>query len=290
MTSGVKTMTSQLKTLALLALLTGIILFLGGVLGGRVGLVIAFAIALLMNVSSYWFSDKIVLSMQRARVVSREEAPKLYNLVEDLAQGAGLPMPRVAVIPQQSPNAFATGRDPEHAVVAVTEGLLRLLSVEELRGVIAHELGHVKNRDILIQSVAAVLASVIMLIANMIQWAAIFGIGGDDEEGGNPLAALALAIVAPIAASLIQMAISRSREFLADQRGAEISGSPVGLANALQKLEAQAKHVPMRANAATENMFIVNPFSGRNVSRWFSTHPSTEERVSRLMDMARRPR
>ncbi|MFW5836916.1 MAG: zinc metalloprotease HtpX [Desulfovibrionaceae bacterium] len=285
-------MTSQIKTFLLLGLLTAVIIFLGGVLGGRVGLFIAFALALAMNVSSYWFSDKIVLRMYKARILSREDAPQLYAAVEDLAAGAGLPMPRVALIPQEAPNAFATGRDPDHAVVAVTEGILRMLSPQELRGVLAHELGHVKNRDILIQSVAAVLASVVMVIANMIQWAAIFGIGGSDEEGegANPLAALALAIVAPIAASLIQMAISRSREYLADEAGARISGSPQGLASALQKLDAYARQVPMKANAATENMFIVNPFSGRNVSRWFSTHPSTEERVGRLMEMARRSR
>jgi heat shock protein HtpX len=283
-------MTSQIKTFLLLGLLTAVIIFLGGVLGGRAGLFFAFALALAMNVSSYWFSDKIVLSMYRAKMLSREDAPELYAMVEGLAANAGLPMPRLALIPQQAPNAFATGRDPQHAVVAVTEGILRILRPDELRGVLSHELGHVKNRDILIQSVAAVMASVVMLIANMIQWATLFGFGGDDEDSPNPLAALAMALIAPLAATLIQMAISRSREFLADETGARISGAPLSLANALQKLEASARQIPLQANAATENMFIVNPFSGRNAARWFSTHPSTEERVQRLTAMARSAR
>ncbi|WP_432734707.1 zinc metalloprotease HtpX [Maridesulfovibrio sp. FT414] len=280
-------MTSQIKTFFLLAALTAIILFLGGMMGGRTGLIIAFALAMFMNVGSYWYSDKIVLSMYKARQLSASDAPMVYSMVQELAANAGIPAPRLYVIDQQSPNAFATGRNPENAVVAVTSGIMRILTPDELRGVIAHEIGHIANRDILIQSVAAVLAGAIMMIANMMQWAAIFGFGSsDDEEGVNPIAAIALAIIAPVAATLIQMAISRSREFLADSTGARISNDPKALASALYKLEATARNLPMDANPATENMFIVNPFSGGNMANWFSTHPSTEERISRLMAMA----
>ncbi|WP_320172010.1 zinc metalloprotease HtpX [Maridesulfovibrio sp.] len=279
-------MTSQIKTFFLLAALTAIILFLGSMMGGRTGLVIAFAFAIFMNVGSYWYSDKIVLSMYRARQLSASDAPMVHSMVQELAANAGIPAPRLYVIEQDSPNAFATGRNPENAVVAVTSGIMRILTPEELRGVIAHEIGHITNRDILIQSVAAVLAGAIMMIANMMQWAAIFGFGNDDEEGSNPIAAIALAIVAPIAASLIQMAISRSREFLADSTGARISHDPKALASALYKLDATVRNLPMDANPATENMFIVNPFSGGNMANWFSTHPTTEERISRLMAMA----
>ncbi|WP_319778002.1 zinc metalloprotease HtpX [Maridesulfovibrio sp.] len=279
-------MTSQIKTFFLLAALTAIILFLGGLMGGRTGLVIAFGFAIFMNVGSYWYSDKIVLSMYKARQLSANDAPQVYAMVKELAANAGIPTPRLYVIDQDAPNAFATGRNPENAVVAVTSGIMRILTPEELRGVIAHEIGHITNRDILIQSVAAVLAGAIMMIANMMQWAAIFGFGGDDEEGGtNPLAAILIAILAPIAASLIQMAISRSREYLADSTGARISGTPKALASALYKLDATARNIPMDANPATENMFIVNPFSGGNMANWFSTHPSTEDRIARLMSM-----
>ncbi|NDV22440.1 zinc metalloprotease HtpX [Desulfovibrio sp. JC022] len=280
-------MTSQIKTFFLLSALTGIILFLGGMLGGKTGLIIAFALAMFMNVGSYWYSDKIVLKMYDARQLSANDAPQVHAMVQELAANAGIPAPRLYVVDQDSPNAFATGRNPENAVVAVTSGIMRILTPEELRGVIAHEIGHIANRDILIQSVAAVLAGAIMMIANMMQWAAIFGFGGDDEEGGtNPLAAIMIAILAPIAASLIQMAISRSREYLADSTGAEISRDPKALASALYKLDATARNIPMDANPATENMFIVNPFSGGKMANWFSTHPSTEERISRLMSMA----
>lgn len=280
-------MTSQIKTFFLLAALTAIILFLGGLMGGRTGLVIAFGLAMFMNVGSYWYSDKIVLKMYNARQLSANDAPQVHAMVEELAANAGIPTPRLYVVDQDSPNAFATGRNPENAVVAVTSGIMRILTPEELRGVIAHEIGHIANRDILIQSVAAVLAGAIMMIANMMQWAAIFGFGGDDEEGGtNPFAAILLAILAPIAASLIQMAISRSREYLADSTGAQISNDPKALASALYKLDATARNIPMDANPATENMFIVNPFSGGNMANWFSTHPSTEDRISRLMSMA----
>ncbi|HAS89735.1 MAG TPA: zinc metalloprotease HtpX [Desulfovibrio sp.] len=280
-------MTSQIKTFFLLAALTAIILFLGGLMGGRTGLVIAFGLAMFMNVGSYWYSDKIVLRMYNARQLSANDAPQVHAMVEELAANAGIPTPRLYVVDQDSPNAFATGRNPENAVVAVTSGIMRILTPEELRGVIAHEIGHIANRDILIQSVAAVLAGAIMMIANMMQWAAIFGFGGDDEEGGtNPFAAILVAILAPIAASLIQMAISRSREYLADSTGAQISSDPKALASALYKLDATARNIPMDANPATENMFIVNPFSGGNMANWFSTHPSTEDRISRLMSMA----
>ena len=279
-------MTSQIKTFFLLAALTGIILFLGGMMGGRTGLVIAFGLAMFMNVGSYWYSDKIVLSMYKARQLSANDAPQVHAMVKELAANAGIPTPRLYMVDQDSPNAFATGRNPENAVVAVTSGIMRILTPEELRGVIAHEIGHIANRDILIQSVAAVLAGAIMMIANMMQWAAIFGFGGDDEEGGtNPFAAILIAILAPVAASLIQMAISRSREYLADSTGAQISNDPKALASALYKLDATARNIPMDANPATENMFIVNPFSGGNMANWFSTHPSTEDRINRLMSM-----
>ncbi|WP_419782040.1 zinc metalloprotease HtpX [Maridesulfovibrio sp.] len=279
-------MTSQIKTFFLLAALTGIILFLGGMMGGRTGLVIAFGLAMFMNVGSYWYSDKIVLSMYKARQLSANDAPQVHAMVKELAANAGIPTPRLYVVDQDAPNAFATGRNPENAVVAVTSGIMRILTPEELRGVIAHEIGHIANRDILIQSVAAVLAGAIMMIANMMQWAAIFGFGGDDEEGGtNPLAAIMIAILAPVAASLIQMAISRSREYLADSTGAQISNDPKALASALYKLDATARNIPMDANPATENMFIVNPFSGGKMANWFSTHPSTEDRINRLMSM-----
>lgn len=282
-------MTSQLKTFFLLAVLTALLLFLGGMLGGRTGLIIAFGFALLMNFGSYWYSDKIVLSMYKARELAPDEAPMLHAMVEEMAHKAGIPKPRIALIPQQQPNAFATGRDPDHAVVAVTEGIMRLLSPEELKGVLAHELGHVANRDILIQSVASVMASVIMMVANMMQWAAIFGMGNnDEEEGGNAFGAILLAILAPIAASLIQMAISRSREYLADETGARLSGNPLYLASALGKLESAAHQLPMKGNPATESMFIVNPFAGVKVGNLFATHPPIQERIARLQEMARR--
>lgn len=281
-------MTSQLKTALLLGLLTGLILLLGGAMGGRGGLYVAFILALMMNVGSYWFSDRIVLSMYGARELSPADAPALHAMVEELAHNAGIPKPRVAIIPQEAPNAFATGRGPEHAVVAVTQGIMRLLTPEELKGVLAHEIGHVKNRDILIQSIAATLAGVIMYVASMIKWAALFGFGGnDEEEGSNPIAAIGLAIIAPIAAMLIQMAISRSREYLADETGAQLSGTPDKLASALEKLTSWSQQVPMQdGNPATAHMFIVNPFSGQQIAQWFSTHPPVEERVSRLRSMA----
>lgn len=283
-------MTSNLKTMMLLALLSGIIIVLGGVLGGKGGIMIAFALALFMNVGSYWYSDKIVLRMYGAQEVGPQDAPMLHQIVDELAHKAGIPKPRICVIPEQAPNAFATGRDPEHGVVAVTQGIMQLLSTEELKGVLAHEIGHITNRDILIQSIAGVMATAIVSIANFMQFAAIFGFaGGDDEEGSNPFAALLLAFVAPIAASLIQFAISRSREYLADDTGARLAGNPLYLASALEKLNGYSQRVPMQhGSQATAHMFIVNPFSGANMAKLFSTHPPIEERVSRLRQMAHR--
>lgn len=282
-------MTSQLKTFFLLALLTGLILFLGQLMGGRTGLIVAFGFALVMNFVSYWFSDRIVLAMYKARPLAPEDAPSLHAAIAGMAAKAGIPAPRLVLIPQEAPNAFATGRNPQNAVVAVTEGLLRLLPPAEVKAVMGHELGHIAHRDILIQSVAAVLASAIMMLANMMQWAALFGMGGrDGEERGNPLAALLVAIFAPLAATLIQMAISRSREFLADAAGAEYSGQPLNLAQALARLHNASLELPMAANPATENMFIVSPFSGRRLGDWFSTHPPVEERIARLRELAGR--
>lgn len=282
-------MTSQIKTAMLLALLSGIIIVLGGAMGGKTGIMIALILALVMNVGSYWYSDKIVLSMYGAQEVGPNDAPMLHAMVEELAARAGIPKPRVCVIPEEAPNAFATGRDPAHGVVAVTHGIMRILSPEELKGVLAHEIGHIANRDILVQTVAGVLASVIVSVASMMQWAAIFGLGrSDDEEGGaSPLVAIMMAIVAPIAASLIQFAISRSREYLADETGAALAGNPLYLAGALGKLQEFSQRVPMQhGNQATAHMFIVNPFSGASMASLFSTHPPIEERIARLRSMA----
>ncbi|HXT71362.1 MAG TPA: zinc metalloprotease HtpX [Vicinamibacterales bacterium] len=274
---------SGLKTAALLAFLSGLVILAGGAMGGQQGLVLAFGVALVMNVGSYWFSDKIVLRMYRATEVG--EGHPLHSLTRNLAQKAGLPMPKVYVIPDMSPNAFATGRNPQHAAVAATEGIMRLLSQSELEGVIAHELAHVKHRDILISTVAATLAAAIMMLAQMARFAAFFGGGrSDDREGSNPLALLAMMILAPFAAMLIQAAISRQREFAADRGGAEIVGSPMGLALALRKIESAVKQVPMDANPATAHMFIMKPFSGQGLMGLFSSHPPTEARVKALME------
>jgi heat shock protein HtpX len=278
-------MSSTFKTTVLLATLSGLLLVIGDMLGGRGGLLIAFGFAIAMNFASYWFSDKIVLSMYRAKEVG-PDAP-LYRVVQRLAMRAQLPMPKVYVIPDDSPNAFATGRNPEHAAVAATEGLMRLMSESELEGVMAHELAHVKHRDILISSVAATIAAAIMMIARMAQFAAMFGGGrsSDDRDGGsNPIALLATVILAPVAAMLIQSAISRSREFGADAGGASIAGSPQGLMNALRKLEVASKRIPMDANPATAHMFIIKPFSVHGLLSLFSTHPPTEQRLAALSD------
>lgn len=283
-------MTSQIKTALLLALLSGIIISLGGLMGGRTGIVIALGLALIMNIGSYWFSDRIVLSMYSARELSPEEAPWLHQIVAELAANAGIPKPRVCIIPEQAPNAFATGRDPDNAVVAVTEGIMGLLSPEELRGVLAHEVGHIVNRDILIQTVAGVMASAIVSLANMLQFASFFG--GGDRDRGNPLMALVMALLAPIAASLIQMAISRVREYKADATGARLCGRPLDLAGALHRLGQASGRIPLnQGNPSTAQMFVVSPmFAVGGMSSLFSTHPPLEERIARLQEMARHGR
>jgi heat shock protein HtpX len=279
-------MVNNLKTVLLLGLLTGIILFIGS-FWGQNGLTIAFVFSILMNFGSYFFSDKIALRMYGAQPASREQAPRLYSILEFLSSRDNIPMPKVYIIPTDSPNAFATGRNPQHASVAVTEGALRLLDETELTGVLAHEISHVKNRDILISSVAATLAGMIMFIANMARFAAFFGgIGGggrDREEGGGLLGGLLTIILAPIAAMLIQMWISRTREYQADASGAEVVGSPYGLASALQKLEDYSKRIPMQASPSTAHMFIMHPFSGSALQNLFSTHPPTQKRIERLL-------
>ncbi|MFA4915573.1 MAG: zinc metalloprotease HtpX [Syntrophales bacterium] len=279
-----------IKTGLLLGVLTGLLMLIGGYFGGQHGVVIAFIFAVVMNFGSYWFSDKIVLRMYRAQEVSESQAPELFAMVKDLALKAFLPMPRVYIIPGDTPNAFATGRDENHAVVAVTEGILKILNRDELEGVIAHELTHIKNRDILIGSIAATLAGAIVMLAHMAQWAAIFGgVSRDsDEEGGGIFGLIMMAILAPLAATIIQMAISRSREYLADDGGARISGKPYGLASALDKLAKGSQAIPMKANPSTAHMFIVNPLTGKSLMNLFSTHPPIEERIARLR--AVRPR
>jgi heat shock protein HtpX len=266
-----------------MAALTALLVWAGNAIGGRSGMFIAFAFAMAMNFASYWFSDKIVLRMYNARAVNESESPELYSMVRNLATRAGLPMPKVYVIPGDQPNAFATGRDPEHAAVAVTEGITHMLSREELSGVIGHELAHVTNRDILIGSVAATIAGAISMLANMAQWAMIFGgRSSDDDEGGSPIAGLVMIIVAPLAALLIQMAISRSREYIADADGARIAGNPRYLSNALRKLHNAAQQIPMEASPATAHMFIVSPLSGGGIVSLFSTHPPMEKRIAKL--------
>lgn len=280
---------NRFKTLMLLTALTVLFIFAGQIIGGQRGMVIAFGFAILMNFFSYWFSDKIVLSMYRAKQVTDAEAPRLVQQVRLQAQQAGLPMPKVYIIPTSSPNAFATGRNPKHAAVAFTEGILELLSPDELDGVIAHELAHVKNRDILTQSVAATVAGAISMLANMAYWGAMFGgYGGgrDRNSGGSLIGLLIMAIVAPIAAALIQMAISRSREFAADATGAKICGRPLSLANALRKLHAGVQRHPLQANTATAHMFIMNPLTRQSFARLFATHPPVEERIARLENLA----
>lgn len=279
---------NNIKTMLLLVMLTLIFVTAGAAMGGKNGMTIGLIFALGMNLFSYWFSDKIVLKMYRAREVSEAEAPELYGVVRRLAQKAEIPMPRVYIINEDQPNAFATGRNPNHAAVAVTTGIMRLLSHEELMGVIGHELAHVKHRDILIGTIAATFAGAISYLAQMAQWAMIFGGNrGDDDEGGSPVAAIVMMIVGPIAAMIVQMAISRSREYVADEGGASISGNPRYLSGALRKLDSASKKIPMDANPATSHMFIVSPLSGGGILKLFSTHPPIEERIARLESMGR---
>jgi heat shock protein HtpX len=276
-----------LKTMMLMMLLTLLLVYGGAALGGRQGMTFALMIAFFMNFISYFFSDKIVLMMYRAKEVTESEAPVLYRIVRRLTQKAGMPMPKVYIIPDMSPNAFATGRNPNHAAVAATEGIMQILTEEELSGVMAHELSHVLHRDILISTVAATIAGAISYLAQMAQWAMIFGGSRRRDDDGSPIAALVMMIVAPIAAMLIQLAISRAREYSADEGGAKLLGNPLALASALKKLTRGVQAMPMQSNPATSHLFIVNPLSGRGVMKLFSTHPPLEERIARLEAMAR---
>jgi heat shock protein HtpX len=279
-------MVNAVKTTLLLGLLTGLFIAIGGLLGGRSGMLIAFVMALVMNFVSFWFSDKIVLKMYGAQPIGEADAPMVYRIVRNLATKARIPMPRLYLIPAPTPNAFATGRSPQHAAVAVTDGILRIMNEEELEGVLAHELSHVLNRDVLISTIAATIAGAIAMLANMAQWSMWFGGGRDDEgRGSNPIAMIATIIFAPLAAMLIQMAVSRSREYEADASGARLTRRPLGLASALGKLHQANQVLPMNANPATSHMFIVNPLSGRSLANLFATHPPVEERIARLRAM-----
>jgi heat shock protein HtpX len=277
------------RTTLLLGVLTALIVWIGYFFGGQQGMVIAFVLAIGMNFFSYWFSDKIVLRMYHAEEITPQDSPQIYDMVRQIAQRAELPMPRIFVIPEEAPNAFATGRNPEHAVLAVTRGLVELMDREEIMGVLAHEMAHIRNRDILIGSIAATMAGAVMILANMARWSAIFGGGSrNDEEGGGggafgAVGLIVMSILAPIAAMLIQMAISRSREYQADESGAGFVGYPNGLAKALEKLGAYSRRIPMQASPNTAHMFIVNPLSARGITNLFSTHPPLEDRIARLM-------
>ena len=280
---------NQFKTFILMLVLTGIFILVGTAIGGKSGAIYAFVFAGLMNFAMYWFSDKMVLRMYGAKEVTQGEAPELYGVVAELTSKASLPMPKVYIMENETPNAFATGRNPEHAAVAVTSGIMRILSKEELMGVIAHELSHIKHRDILVSTIAATMAGAIGMLASMARWGAMFGGGRSDDEGGrggNILVVLAVSIFASIAAMLIQMAISRSREYMADEGGAHLA-HPLSLAKALGKLEMASQRIPMQANPSTAHMFIVNPLRGGGVLSLFSTHPPMEERIARLEEMAR---
>ncbi|MDI6803821.1 MAG: zinc metalloprotease HtpX [Bacteroidota bacterium] len=277
---------NTIKTVLLMSVLTVLLVFVGNILGGSGGMMIAFTFAIVMNFGTYWFSDKIVLRMYKAQPVQREDNPELFRMTEELTARAGIPMPKLYIIPNDQPNAFATGRNPQNAAVAVTSGIMRILNREELMGVIAHELSHVKNRDILVGTIAATIAGAISMLANMAQWAMIFGgRGSSDDRGGNPITLIVMMIVAPLAAMMIQMAISRSREFMADESGAKMTGNPLYLANALRKLHVKVQQIPMEANSATAHMFIVSPLRGSGFTKLFSTHPPMEERVAKLEAM-----
>ncbi|MDW7973159.1 MAG: zinc metalloprotease HtpX [Thermodesulfovibrio sp.] len=277
-----------LKTLVLMTFLTLFFIFVGSLIGGKYGATIALIMALGMNFFAYFFSHKIVLAMYGAKEVSESEAPELYSIVRKLSQRAGLPMPKVYIIESDQPNAFATGRSPKHGVVAVTTGIMRILSREELEGVIGHELAHIKHRDILISTIAATIAGAISYLAQMAMWANIFGGRNEEEEGGSPIVALIMLILSPIIAMIVQLAISRAREYAADEGGAEIAGNPLYLSNALRKLHYASQEIPMDANPGTAHMFIVNPLSGKSIIKLLSTHPPIEERIARLEAMARR--
>ncbi len=283
--------TNTLKTFILLAVLTALFVIVGQAIGGRMGASLALLLAGVMNFFAYWFSDKLALSMAGARPVTESEAPELHSIVAKLAMQAGIPKPKVYIIPSDTPNAFATGRNPEHAAVAVTRGIMGILNRDELEGVLAHETAHIKNRDILISSIAAVLAGAIAYLANMAQWALLFGgFHHDDDDNNSPLGLVALVVMivlAPVAASLIQLAVSRSREYLADAKGAKICGCPLSLARALEKLESWNRKIPMDVNPAQAQMFIVNPLKGEGLMHLFSTHPPIRERIARLIEMAR---
>jgi len=281
-------MWNVLKTGLLLTALTLLLVWLGNLIGGQAGLIVALVFAALMNLGSYWFSDRLVIAMSGAQPLSEADAPELYAMVRRLANRAGLPMPRLYLVPEMQPNAFATGRDPQHGVVAVTQGLLQLMDRQEVEGVIAHELAHIRNRDTLIMAVAATIAGAISALAHMFYYATLF-FGHRDDRGGNPLAALVLVILAPIIALIIQLAISRAREYEADRLGAMIAGTPIGLANALRKLEAAAERIPAaHAQPATAHMYIVNPLRGGGLAVLLSTHPPVQERIRRLMTMPTR--
>ncbi len=277
-------MGNRIKTTILLTILTIMLILIGNLIAGQNGMIFALIFAGMMNLGAYWFSDKLVLAMYRAKEISESESPMLHRVVDRLAMKAGIPKPKVYYVPSPAPNAFATGRNPRHAAVAVTDGILRLLNEDELEGVIAHELSHIKNRDTLISAIAATVAGAIVMLADMAKWALIFGGGHrDDDRNSNPIGVLALAILAPLAATIIQLAISRSREYMADASAARIVGTPMGLVNALRKLEIASGRVPLEANPATAHMFIVNPLSGKSFLTLFSTHPPIEERIKRLM-------
>jgi len=280
-------MLNNLKVWLLMGVLSVILVLIGGAVGGKSGALTFFLISLAMNFFSYYYSDRVAIAMTGSKPVSESEAPELYSIVRRLCQRAGLPVPRLYLCPSPQPNAFATGRDPSHSAVAVTSGLLKLLGRSEIEGVLAHEIAHIKNRDVLLGTLAATLAGAITMVAHMIQWGAYFGMGrGEDEEGaGSFIGMLVMAVLAPIAAMIIQMAISRSREYLADETGARIAGSPSGLASALLKLEEASRLIPMQVNPAASHLFIVNPLSGESLMRLFSTHPPIAERVKRLNQM-----
>lgn len=276
---------NTIKTVLLMTFLTLLLIFIGNLIGGNGGMIIAFIFALIMNFTTYWFSDKIILKMYGAQQILPQDSPELFRIVEELTTRSNLPLPKVYIIPSSQPNAFATGRNPQNSAIALTEGIIKLLNREELMGVIAHELAHVKNRDILVGTIAATIAGAISMLANMAQWAMIFGGRGSNDREGNPIALLVTIIVAPIAAMLIQMAISRSREYMADESGAKMATNPLYLANALRKLHIKSQQIPMQANAATAHLFIVNPLNASGVAKLFSTHPPIEERIKRLESM-----